>query len=221
MQRERKRIMLGQFKWILFFISALLSLVMFLLIAIEIGAKRQLFFDEPILFFIHSYTSPLFTSFFAIITHLGDSIVVLVIAALLSLFLMFKKMYRKIFLIAFSIGGIVLGNAILKMIFQRNRPNLWQHIVEETNFSFPSGHAMLSAALTIILVILFWNSKFRWLAAGFSIAAMILVGLSRLYLGVHFPSDIIAGWSLSIAWISFAMCILLSKSVVNLSAASK
>lgn len=190
-----------QRKWILFFTALIISVILFLLIAEQIYANRNLPSDEPILLFIHTFTSPFLSVFFTTITHLGDSIVVLIIAAILVLYYAYRKMYQRLFLVISGIGGVVTSNTVLKSIFQRDRPSFWRHIVEETNFSFPSGHATLSAALAALLIILSWNTKYRWLVMVLALAGVFLVGISRVYLGVHYPSDILAGWCVSIAWV--------------------
>src|SRR5690606_17364220 len=76
----------------------------------------------------------------------------------------------------------------------------WPPLAPETSFSFPSGHAMQSMALATALLVLAWNTRWRWpvLLAGAAFTG--IVGLSRVYLGVHFPSDVLAGWCASLAW---------------------
>jgi membrane-associated phospholipid phosphatase len=78
---------------------------------------------------------------------------------------------------------------------------LWQQIVIEKGYSFPSGHAMISCALAITIMILCWPTRWRRLAIIGGTIYFILVGISRLYLGVHYPSDVLGGWCVSIAWL--------------------
>ena len=188
-------------KMILFFIFFAIPIAIFLILASEIGRRGSLALDVPVLLFVHDFTSPLLTAFLLTVTHLGDSIVMLIIATILAAYYAYKKIYQKALILLLSMGGIVVANAVLKFIFQRDRPTLWQHLVAETNFSFPSGHAMISAGFAAALIILFWNTKYRWTTVVLAITGMILVGLSRLYLGVHYPSDIVAGWCVSVAWV--------------------
>lgn len=188
-------------KMILFFVLLAVPIVTFLLLASEVSHKRFLPFDVPILLFIHDYTSSLLTTFFLAVTHLGDSVMMLIVATILAAYYAYKKVYQKALILLVSMGGIIVANSILKFIFQRDRPTLWQHLVDETNFSFPSGHAMISAGFATVLVVLFWNTKYRWTTVVLALVGMLLVGLSRLYLGVHYPSDILAGWCVSVAWV--------------------
>lgn len=186
---------------ILFFILLIIPIVTFFILASEISGNESLVFDEPILLFIHSHASPLLNTFFTVITHLGDSVIMLILAMILAIYFAYKKVYQKALILVFSMGGIVVANTILKFLFQRDRPTLWQHIVSETNFSFPSGHAMVSAGFATVLIVLFWDTKYRWLTVILASIGTLLVGLSRLYLGVHYPSDILAGWCVSVAWV--------------------
>jgi undecaprenyl-diphosphatase len=74
-------------------------------------------------------------------------------------------------------------------------------MLPESTFSFPSGHAMQSMAVGAALVILLWETRWRYVALLLSASFVLAVGLSRIYLGVHYPSDILAGWAASVAWV--------------------
>ena len=87
-----------------------------------------------------------------------------------------------------------------KQLFARQRPSLWESIAPESSFSFPSGHAMGSMTLAMVLVLLCWHTRHRgWVSAAMA-GFVLAVGLSRVYLGVHYPSDIMAGWAAACAW---------------------
>lgn len=107
-----------------------------------------------------------------------------------------------ILLAAISSGGLVV--ALLKNLFDRPRPELVSHLVQVQSLSFPSGHAANSALVYLTMGILLTKvEEGRWVRAYIMIAAMVLtlaVGLSRLYLGVHWPSDVAAGWAFGAAW---------------------
>ena len=87
-----------------------------------------------------------------------------------------------------------------KQLFARERPSLWASIAPEDNFSFPSGHAMGSMTLACVLVLLAWPTRWRWWVAGAMALFVPMVGLSRVYLGVHWASDVAAGWAAGAAW---------------------
>lgn len=185
------------------------SVMVFSFLAYEISSSGSLAFDEPLLLFIHGYASSFLNAFFTVVTHLGDSMTMLILAMVLAAYFAYKKVYEKALLLVVGMGGIVVANTVLKFLFQRDRPTLWQHIVSETNFSFPSGHAMVSAGFAMMLIILFWNTRYRWITVTLATIGMFLVGLSRLYLGVHYPSDILAGWCVSAAWVTLVVASIL------------
>ncbi|WP_240610067.1 phosphatase PAP2 family protein [Sphingomonas pokkalii] len=107
-------------------------------------------------------------------------------------------------LLAGSMLGASTFNALLKLIWQRPRPELVPHLAEVSNASFPSGHAMTSAAVYLTLaVMLAQTESSRWARAyllAFAVLIVLLIGCSRVYLGVHWPSDVLAGWCFGTLW---------------------
>lgn len=189
-------------KMILLFILVTISLISFFILANVVSSKESLGFDKPILLFVHDFASPFLNAFFTTVTYLGESLYILIAAMILAAYFTYKKVYQKALILLLSLGGIVVANAVLKFIFRRDRPTLWEHLVSETNFSFPSGHAMISIGFAMALVAIFWNTKYRVITVVLATVGTLLVGLSRLYLGVHYPSDVLAGWCVSVAWVS-------------------
>ncbi|MFD2271524.1 phosphatase PAP2 family protein [Undibacterium arcticum] len=108
---------------------------------------------------------------------------------------------KRLFLGSCGGRGGVAQYARQTRFFARGRPDFWISLLPETTFSFPSGHAMHSMAVVAALVALTWHSRWRWLVALIGVCFVFLVGLSRIYLGVHFPSDILAGWTASLTWV--------------------
>jgi undecaprenyl-diphosphatase len=100
------------------------------------------------------------------------------------------------------VGGAALINFLAKQAFGRVRPELWISRVQETTYSFPSGHAMSTMAVAAALTFLLWKTRWKWLMLAGGAAFVLMVGLSRVYWGVHYPSDILAGWAASIAWVA-------------------
>jgi len=114
---------------------------------------------------------------------------------------------RKVALAVFLASSIAAGaivNALLKFGFVRERPDAVPHLVEVSSASFPSGHAMNSAMVYLTLAALLVSAERSWRVRIFLMAAAILltliVGFSRMYLGVHWPTDVFAGWSVGAAW---------------------
>lgn len=130
------------------------------------------------------------------------------VLALLTLFavgylLTLNKWRNALMLLVATLGGTAISEG-LKMGFNRPRPDLVAHIVETTSMSFPSGHAMLSAVTYLTLGALIARTQekrsLRGYVLGAAILVTLLVGLSRIYLGVHWPTDVLAGWCLGAAW---------------------
>lgn len=116
--------------------------------------------------------------------------------------------------------GALFINGYVKTIFARVRPDYIDHLVHETTFAFPSGHAMgttiLFGGIAFVVYRLFRNEPlFKWLVVIYCIATAIIIGLSRIYLGVHYPSDVLGGFSLGAAWL------FISISAVGLAATKK
>ncbi len=173
---------------------------MFLAVASEVREREPLPFDHEILRWLHSHASGSADRFFLFVTRLGNIEIVFAITVLLCGWLVWKGQRSQAFFVLGSVGGAAICNVLLKLIYLRARPSLWDSLVTEKDFSFPSGHAMVSSALAASLIVLLWGSRFRWPVVACGVAYVALVGLSRLYLGVHFPSDILGGWSASTLW---------------------
>jgi undecaprenyl-diphosphatase len=102
-----------------------------------------------------------------------------------------------------SLGASVL-NVLLKSVFARERPALLDSELLPGSFSFPSGHAFLSAAIYLtagaLLTQVIAKPATRAIVLAAAVLMTVLIGLSRVYLGVHYPSDVLAGWTLGLCW---------------------
>ncbi|WP_159996830.1 phosphatase PAP2 family protein [Roseomonas sp. 18066] len=137
-------------------------------------------------------------------TSLGSHAVLLLIGVLSFGYLLLARKGMSAGLLLFSFVGAMTLNGLLKQGFDRPRPELVAHLAEVHTASFPSGHAMLSAACYLTLgTLLAGVAEGRRLKAyllGAAILLTLLVGGSRVYLGVHWPTDVLAGWCLGAAW---------------------
>lgn len=176
-------------------------MLFFLQLADEVYDKKPILLDLPIMRTLHNITSPETTAFMKLITHGGDVAAVVLFTALLTGILLVRQRRRDALAVFFSVGGAAIINVLLKLMFQRTRPTLFVALVNEKSFSFPSGHAMGSSALALSLVIMCYRTRFRWLAVVLALLYIGLIGMSRVYLGVHYPSDVLAGWCVSAIWV--------------------
>lgn len=141
----------------------------------------------------------------------GYPVIVVLMGAAALIFLSVGKLGDAVFLVATMASG-TLANHYLKLGFSRERPDLIDHLLDTHTASFPSGHAMMSAIFYITLALLLANmARNRAVRAALFCSAIfitLIVGLSRIYLGVHWPSDVMAGWAVAAAWIG--LCLLVS-----------
>lgn len=148
--------------------------------------------------------APLAGEFMAEITTIGGKAVLGLFGILLAGMLALLRRWRHLaFLAASLLGGIELSG-FFKGLFGRVRPDLVAHMVREDSLSFPSGHATYAAIAYTAFAILLWRVLPGTAARAYIVAAaallVLLVGISRVYLGVHYPSDVLAGWCLGTAW---------------------
>lgn len=147
---------------------------------------------------------------FAIVTFFGNALVISAGTGLIGFWFARQRNWKKLILLFSAVAGGALLNLLLKNIFQRTRPAIPGAYMVDTGFSFPSGHTMISLVfygMVAYLALSYVKSK-KWKAfivAG-TFVICVLIGFSRLYLGVHFLTDVLAGWAAGGLWL--AICIL-------------
>lgn len=138
------------------------------------------------------------------LTALGGVTVLTLVAVLAVGFLLLLRRYRQALLTAAATGGGALLGTLLKDLFARARPEIVPHLVDVTSLSFPSGHAMNSAIVYLTIAVLLdrglTGRRLRAFVIGAAVLLVLAIGFSRVYLGVHYPSDVLAGWSIGAAW---------------------
>lgn len=197
-KKKRFHVMLWQFisRSVFFWIPAAL----FLVLANEVRGKDPLPGDVGILTAINTYHSDWLTQTFLVITSLGSALFVAIAIAIATATMWYIGRKTDALFLLFAAGGTAAINITIKLLFERSRPNVFEHLILENGYSFPSGHAMISMSLALAVVILAWRTRYRWTAVITGTLYALLVGFSRLYLGVHYPSDVLAGWCISILW---------------------
>jgi undecaprenyl-diphosphatase len=138
------------------------------------------------------------------VTSLGGSTIVFLITIFVIGYFLLQKQYGMLFLVlAAVIGGAVI-DLELKELFSRIRPQIIPNLIPEKSFGFPSGHSMMSTIIYLSLASLIARLQVRWRDKIYIISVAIflsfMIGISRLYLGVHYPTDVLGGWSLGLAW---------------------
>jgi undecaprenyl-diphosphatase len=180
--------------------------------ASHVSSGRTQAFDDAVLQWVADHRSPIIEPIMLEITFLGTGTVVMAIVAVSGLFLwLTKHRYSAILLLIATLGGILLNN-LLKMGFGRPRPQLFDWGTHVVSWSFPSGHAMSAAVvygtvayLAARLQAKHWHRVATLLCA---IVLIVMIAITRLYLGVHYPSDVIAGIIIGLAWAAFCMATL-------------
>ena len=183
------------------FVGVLLPLWAFAGLATEMREDGFLFFDIPTMVFLHQWTSPRVDAFFSVVSQIGYLWGVVPANVLILLWLVVRRRYRDGLFFGLAVLGSLAVNLAAKNYFARVRPELWLSIAPEHSYSFPSGHAMGSVTLGVAVTLLCWQSRWRWPAFVAASVFIALVGMSRIYLGVHYPSDILAGWAAGTAWV--------------------
>ena len=138
------------------------------------------------------------------ITSLGGATVLTLMTIAVTGFLLIDGKRGAAVLVLASVTGGVLLSSILKLGVDRPRPDLVPHLIEEYTASFPSGHAMLSAVVYLMLGGLLSRvegpRRIKIYVLSVSVILTFLIGLSRIYLGVHWPTDVLAGWCAGATW---------------------
>lgn len=173
-------------------------------VMVEDLLERGLFaFDRPIQLFLHGHASAMLDRIMVWSSRAGSAMALVPFNILVAIWLYRQRAAARTWFWVLAVGGAALLNLIAKYSFARARPSLWVSILPETTYSFPSGHAMETMAVVTAIVCLLWHrGGARWAALALGCAYVVLVGTSRVYLGVHYPSDVLAGWFASFAWVA-------------------
>ncbi|WP_057766472.1 phosphatase PAP2 family protein [Cytobacillus praedii] len=191
------------------FIIGVISLLAFSFMAFFVSANKVVQFDSTIITFVQGFENSSLTAVMKFFTFIGDtnSVIVLSILVIIFLYAVLKHRVELILFIVAIIGSAVL-NQLLKYSFQRARPEL-HRLIEIDSYSFPSGHAMNAFTVYTIITFLLWrhipSRAGRILLIIISALMIFTIGISRIYLGVHYPSDIIAGYFASACWLGMAI----------------
>ncbi|MEK5641863.1 MULTISPECIES: phosphatase PAP2 family protein [Paenibacillus] len=185
--------------------------VLFVIMMVLVGADRIAWFDQSIIDAVQGMENEGLTRIMKGFTFLGSSLVATLLSVIAFLFLWLVLRHRKeLLMFLLSVGGSEIWNIIIKNWMQRQRPTT-HRLIEISGFSFPSGHSMAAFALYGTLTYLLWRhipalaGRIAMIVIG--VALTLLIGISRIYLGVHYPSDVFGGYLASATWLMLSIYI--------------
>lgn len=184
------------------FIILLICIIIFLAIIEEVFEKETIAIDLIIYkIIVQNMRTDILTSIFKIITNFGGAYCLIIIAMLSAIFIKDKKIA---FSIPINLILITIFNLVLKNIVERPRP-IGYRLIDETGYSFPSGHSMVSAAFYGLIIYFVWKNikdkKLKYISCAVLGILVTLIGISRIYLGVHYASDVLGGFTISVAYL--------------------
>jgi membrane-associated phospholipid phosphatase len=192
----------------------LAALLLFVYIADEAVIEKEKMFDDLMIGFFDSITSAGLVKAMKVFTFLGSTAFLVPFYVVLTTYYFIKKNYLFGFYILIITATSTALFAGLKLIFHRQRP---EHPVIKgvTGYSFPSGHSLSAFVFSSILIYIVWHSSFsttaKWILSIFLILFATTVGISRIVLKVHYPTDVIASFCMGIVWVSLSLWILQMK----------
>ncbi|MEY2512548.1 MAG: hypothetical protein QOE26_3311 [Verrucomicrobiota bacterium] len=165
-------------------------------------------FDERVASWFHERATPFLTQVMRVVTFFGSVGFVAAASSCVAIFLIVRKRrWYQLLMLALAVGGGSLLNILLKHFFHRQRPVLENPLLTLTSYGFPSGHTMGSTLFYGTLAVFAAQSvkTWRWRVLAFWIAALAvaLIGLSRIYLGAHYLTDVVGAMAVGLAWLAF------------------
>lgn len=191
------------------FLISFVCAIGFALIAILVGEQNIAGFDNGLITLIQGMENDILTRIMKFFTLIGAGlpIIIITITIMVILYAVLKYRWELLFFVGVVIGSALL-NVLLKLVFHRARPTL-HRIVEANGYSFPSGHSMAAFTLYGVLCFLLWKHARSALARTLLIVLgstlIAAIGISRIYLGVHYPSDVLGGFLASGTWLAVSI----------------
>lgn len=185
-------------------IVAVAAAATFAILAVLVLSLGQLPFDESVTLAVQGLGIPAAT--WVDITTLGSGMVLIPVGVAVGLAALVSGRLRLVAILAVVLIGATLFTELTKVVFARPRPP-WEHLVATQGLSFPSGHSLNSTSTYGLLAVVAWRTSrlprlLRGLAAAAGLVLPFLVGVSRVALGVHYPSDVLGGWSGGLAFVA-------------------
>ena len=185
--------------------AAIGALIFFGWLADEVLEGETRHFDEVTRAAVHQFASPVLTTIMRGLSFVGSTLALTIASIAVVVCLAMRKLGREAKLFALTMLGGALLNTILKLAFKRTRPIPFFNLSTPETYSFPSGHSLMSAcffgALAALLTARIKSRRLRIIIWIVATAMFLLIGLSRIYLGVHYTTDVIAGFAAALIWV--------------------
>lgn len=182
-------------------------------LAEEVAEKEPFGFDRPIMLAVRQYATPSLDQAMLWMSGGGHYLFSYALPAVVTVLFLARQRRREAAYLVLSTLGAMLLVTLIKQLLQRTRPDFWVPIAPEKSFSFPSGHTTGSACAAIALFAVAGSRRLRWIVGVLGFPIALLIAFSRVYLGVHFPSDVLGGWAMALAWTSACWVIVFRKRV--------
>jgi undecaprenyl-diphosphatase len=183
-----------------------------LLVGLSVAARggRKLWFDDHIRLLVHAHAAPPATALMRDLSQIGQPAVLISLGTLIIFWLVRTGRSRTALLFAIVVVGAEILDQLLKLLFHRTRPVPFFGIATPDSYSFPSGHALVSCAffgsLAAIAAARTTRRTLRMAYYAAAAATAGAIGFSRIYLGVHYPSDVLGGYAAAVVWCFSVVC---------------
>jgi undecaprenyl-diphosphatase len=185
-------------------VCALAAVLAFTWFASEVFEGELLAFDASVRTFVHSFSSPPLTAVMKAVSYTGKVRTLVLLGTAVVAVMLYLRVFRSIAIFLITMAGEIMLELTLKATYQRARPEPFFDLPLPESYSFPSGHALGSlcfyGVLAWIVVRRIRDRRIRAVIAVLTAVFVLMIGLSRVYLGVHYPSDVLAGFVVGLIW---------------------
>ena len=183
-------------------LSILVPFSIFVWLAEAVRNQRDLPWDATILRILHGSTTTRWDRVMAHFAESGRIDAIVVLAVIGVLLLKRQRRMRDALFLTLAIVGVVVLNLLVRTFVQRHQSSVWGAFAPTFEFGFPSSQAADSLAIVLAFTFLGWHTAWRWTILLPGILYVLAIGVFRIHLGLHYPSDIVAGWALALGWVT-------------------